>query len=261
MNLTKKSNFFKVCVVDLDGTILPSSKVLSSYTIDVFGRYRKLGGKIIIATGRNKIACEVYCEQLMVHGVVTQNGGMSFFKNKLIASHPLNVNSVKDLLNKLSIIEDITIIIDLPSLRATNKHFGDSTLTYVDDFNTLDFSMIHKIAVITKQHNFLKNIDYESMDCQLIVHSDDPNFFVITNKGNDKVFGIESILNELKVSNKDVLFFGNDFNDIETLKLCGCAVVPENADEYVKSFADYICISNENDGVAIWMDNYLKEFE
>lgn len=50
--------------------------------------------------------------------------------------------------------------------------------------------------------------------------------------------------------------FGDDFNDIGMLKLCGKGIAMENAIQQVKDIADEICPSNENDGLAKWIEKH-----
>ena len=48
--------------------------------------------------------------------------------------------------------------------------------------------------------------------------------------------------------------FGDDYNDIEMLRDCGIGVAVANAIPEVKTAADYICDTNDNDGVAKWLE-------
>ena len=46
--------------------------------------------------------------------------------------------------------------------------------------------------------------------------------------------------------------FGDDFNDIGMLKFCGIGVAMGNAIAEVKSIADDVCLTNDEDGLAKW---------
>ena len=53
-----------------------------------------------------------------------------------------------------------------------------------------------------------------------------------------------------------------DFSyDISMFKVVGHSVVMENANNEVKKYADEITMSNERDGVAIFLENLLKKFD
>lgn len=51
--------------------------------------------------------------------------------------------------------------------------------------------------------------------------------------------------------------FGNSQNDISMLKYAGTAVAVANADDNVKAVAHEICPSNEDDGVAHWLEEHI----
>ncbi|VAW13782.1 hypothetical protein MNBD_BACTEROID03-2227 [hydrothermal vent metagenome] len=49
---------------------------------------------------------------------------------------------------------------------------------------------------------------------------------------------------------KNVIAFGDNYNDIEMLQNIGCGVAVGNAREEVKTIADKITLNNTKDGVA-----------
>ena len=51
------------------------------------------------------------------------------------------------------------------------------------------------------------------------------------------------------------MFFGDDINDIELIKECGIGVAMGNAVANVKDVANYITSSNEEDGIAVFLNN------
>ena len=53
------------------------------------------------------------------------------------------------------------------------------------------------------------------------------------------------------------LLFGNTENDVSMLKMAGISYAVKNADKYARSAAGSICDSNENDGVAKVLAEYL----
>lgn len=51
----------------------------------------------------------------------------------------------------------------------------------------------------------------------------------------------------------EIVSFGDDTMDIELNAYTGVGVAVNNAIKEVKSVADYICDTNDNDGVAKWI--------
>jgi len=55
----------------------------------------------------------------------------------------------------------------------------------------------------------------------------------------------------------EITAFGDDLNDIDMLEFSGISVAMVNALDNVKAVADYICDTNDNDGVAKWLEENL----
>ena len=107
---------------------------------------------------------------------------------------------------------------------------------------TLDKELVEKIASSVG----LENVDY-------LPFSDIP-WYKLSKKGATKEKAIEVLCEHLKVSAGVIAAFGDDFNDIGMLKICGCGVAMANAIDEVKLAADEVCGANEEDGVARWME-------
>ena len=52
----------------------------------------------------------------------------------------------------------------------------------------------------------------------------------------------------------DIIAFGDDINDMNMLKMAGVGVAMANAIDKVKAVADCVCDTNDNDGVAKWLE-------
>lgn len=59
------------------------------------------------------------------------------------------------------------------------------------------------------------------------------------------------------ISLNDIVAFGDDKNDIDMLKICGTGVAVSNAIKEVLDIADEITSSNDEDGVAEWIEKNL----
>ena len=77
---------------------------------------------------------------------------------------------------------------------------------------------------------------------------------MIMNKNARKRNAVIETAEYFNVSLSDIVAFGDDYNDIEMLRECGIGVAMENALDAVKAVAKYICDTNDNDGVAKWLE-------
>ena len=73
------------------------------------------------------------------------------------------------------------------------------------------------------------------------------------NKGN----AIKKLCEILDINLKDTIAIGDDYNDISMFKVAGYNVVMGNAIEEVKKYADEITLTNNQDGVAIFLEKLI----
>ena len=58
---------------------------------------------------------------------------------------------------------------------------------------------------------------------------------------------------------KNTIAIGNDYNDISMFNKSGYSVCVANASEEIKNMVDYVTSSNDDDGVAIFLESILKK--
>ena len=73
------------------------------------------------------------------------------------------------------------------------------------------------------------------------------------NKGN----AINYFLEFIGAKKEESICFGDHFNDNEMFEVCGYKVAMENSSDELKLKADYITLSNNEDGVAHFIENYI----
>jgi len=57
-----------------------------------------------------------------------------------------------------------------------------------------------------------------------------------------------------KYGHKKVVCFGDNYNDLPMFNVCDTCIAVGNALDEIKARADYICDTNDNDGVAKWLE-------
>ena len=68
---------------------------------------------------------------------------------------------------------------------------------------------------------------------------------------------MKTLVEHIGIELTDVIAFGDDLNDLGMLKLAGTAVAVSNAIEEVKAVADHITESNDQDGVAKFLERTI----
>lgn len=83
------------------------------------------------------------------------------------------------------------------------------------------------------------------------------NWYSFLPENSGKVQAIHALAEILNISLKDVISFGDDLNDMAMLQMCGMGVAVSNAIEEVKNIADDTTLSNDEDGVADWIEKRI----
>ena len=76
--------------------------------------------------------------------------------------------------------------------------------------------------------------------------------------GASKAAALGWLLDRWGLSQEDVVAFGDDVNDVEMVAEAGLGVAMANAVPEVKAAADRITVSNEEDGVAVVLEEFLR---
>lgn len=86
------------------------------------------------------------------------------------------------------------------------------------------------------------------------------NWYAFLPEESGKTQAICELASLLRIPLSDIVSFGDDKNDVEMLQICGTGVAVSNAVSEAKAVADYVTLSNDEDGVADWIEkNILKK--
>lgn len=84
-----------------------------------------------------------------------------------------------------------------------------------------------------------------------------PQFIDCMPIGINKGVCINELGKYYNIDRKDIVSFGDGINDFEMLIASGISVSMGNGVDGLKKISDYICLSNDDDGVAKFIEKYL----
>jgi hydroxymethylpyrimidine pyrophosphatase-like HAD family hydrolase len=130
-------------------------------------------------------------------------------------------------------------------------------ITYFDvvDFSAHELDAEKLYMVVEKPEDVLfieKNI---SEGLYLKVSSD--NLAMVMHKDATKAKAVAELARQWGIPQSRIVSFGDDSNDLDMLEYSGIGVAMGNALDEVKSVADFICTSNDEDGLAEWISSYV----
>ena len=244
----------KMIVTDLDGTFLRNDKTVSDYTTDVFMKCRAKGIKLAFATARssnNQIPIELF------DGFVKSNGAVAFADGKIIYEKSMPLQAAKQLLTTAD-KAGISIVAQTNERHCANFNLNESTgylVGEIIDFNMLDFEPLKIYALVKTKQDVEVLINILPNDLYISISHDSVAFTM--HKQATKAKAAAALAAYWGIAQSEMVAFGDDLNDIDLLKYCGISVAMGNAFDEVKAIADYICDTNDNDGVAKWLEEKL----
>lgn len=264
----------KLIALDIDGTLLNSQKVITEKTKDALLRAQEAGHVLAIASGRDPIGVMPYAEILDFknhNGILcTFNGGrvINCETNEVLIDHSLEMDLAKDILN-FAKTNDMTYLIYAKDSIITN-----SEKTYrIAEIAKADHNKYQVVENLEEKIDFRPNkilfsIDPADIDEKIEIFDkkyeglvnafkSTPFFYEIMPIGVEKGASLVEMANFLGFEIKDTIAFGDERNDLEMLDAAGIGVVMANAPDLVKTHGDFITKSNDEDGIAYYLDKFL----
>lgn len=244
----------KMIVTDLDGTLLREDKTISERSLHAIMSCRAKGIKVIFATGRGGSA-DAFAPIELFDGYIFMNGAIAYIGDKLIYSKLMQIEKVRDLLVAANDAGINT------SVERNGIHYANFNVTkkwpwipYYEetDFRKLDIE-VEKASAIAETPEVRELVTKYMPDGAYAVFSRD-DLAMVMHKDAVKSKAVAAMAEYWNIRRHEIVAFGDDINDSDMLRYCGIGVAMENALDEVKTAADCICESNDNDGFAKWIE-------
>jgi Cof subfamily protein (haloacid dehalogenase superfamily) len=91
------------------------------------------------------------------------------------------------------------------------------------------------------------------------VYRSEAFFLELVPRGIDKAASLDALLSQLGHTPQELIACGDGYNDLSMIRYAGLGVAMANAKPEVKEAADFVTRSNEEDGVAYAIEQYLHD--
>ena len=257
---------YKMIVLDLDDTLLLDNGKISEENKKTLNMAQEKGVKIVLASGRPTFGVKRIAEELELEKyegfILSYNGGRIIdCKTKEVLFETHLTKEQKEKLFELSKkYETFIHTYDEENILAN----GDNPYSYIESEitnmplkivdNFLDDTPENCIkAVFLQTPEHLKEVEEilkPSMKDEMSMTITKPYFLEFMNKDVDKGKSIKRLCDILGIDISEVIAIGDSYNDISMIQTVGFGVAMGNAVEEVKNIAKFITDTNENDGVA-----------
>ncbi|MFA9560010.1 Cof-type HAD-IIB family hydrolase [Evansella sp. AB-rgal1] len=253
--------------IDLDGTLLNDQGKLSSFTKITLGKVVEQGNKVVIATGRHPLVTTPILEELgLTNTYVSFNGAYIKLPSETL-KFTYSWNRVSELSKVLKQRECLHV-------------FGTESAYYVDNVYakinggkrrikvpiklvadvTEVKEPIFKTSILGKQEDMDFVEDWVApyvADAGLVMFRSSEDSIDIVDDNVSKGKALALLAENFQVDHSQTMAFGNYLNDESMIAYANLGVAMENAPAKLKFSANYVTKSNEEDGVAIVLENNL----
>jgi len=243
----------KMIVTDLDGTLLRDDKTVSKLSKETLHRCREFGTKIVFATGRGRSGEHIVPLEYF-DGQIVNNGALAYAGNSLVYNRLIQCEMARPLLiacNQRGL---------KTAAQLNNVHYSNFDVikewSQFREYELVDFSLYDKetekiYSLINSQEDtaFINSI----LPNDLYMTVSREGMAMIMHKDATKSAAATALAQYWGISQSEIVAFGDDVNDIDLLTSVGIGIAMGNALSEVKAAADFVCLSNEEDGLAKWL--------
>ena len=253
----------KLFFFDYDGTLLvPGNKAMSERNRKALTALKDAGHRIVLCTGRGygHVAKELW--DLGFDAYATACGALIIKDGKPVHEdrlpHELVMASMKIIWDKR-----LDGAVEGSERVKFYHHFEKDHGIYPEVYSYSEYEERFSAMPVHKFTLYKVPMDPDVRDFFLengmeIINNNNV-YYEIIRKGNDKGKAVRDCLDLFGVARKDSYCFGDSMNDRLMLKEAGHSIVVGSAPDDVKAMADEVVPPVEEDGVACWIEDFLKE--
>ena len=261
----------KAVVTDMDGTFLRTDKSISDANRESVLKVMKKGMEFIVASGRDYVSIKELIKGIDgIKYIISLNGARVYKNDELIYKASIDEDVAYDILSKASEIN-----LEYSATGEKTVYYSQLDLEYtnlVKDPNSgLDFIFDKEKKNILKGE-YQKLVFYNDVEKFKILreyveqkYSDKVNIFDsghkimdIVSKETNKGRGLKIVSEDMGIALDEVIAMGDNENDLSMLEEVIYSVAMGNSTDLVKEKTRYVAKGNDDDGVAKFLNLFLK---
>ena len=256
----------KLIMSDIDGTILDKNHQLDSYLIELMPLLKQRDIPFVLASARSPLGIAPISKELGITDfpIACYNGALISLGDKILSQHSIDKSELlllHDFLKKEFPTVSINVysgkdwlvntIDEWVEIEATIT--GESPkVTSLADFIRDEKTLVHKLLLIDntdtiqKLQKNLSSIDFPQTNFYL---SKD-NYLEVTHNQVSKKQALLELAKYYQLSLSEIMTIGDNYNDIPMIETAGLGVAMGNAPTDVKTCANTVTDSNDQNGVS-----------
>ncbi|URZ18484.1 Sugar phosphatase YidA (plasmid) [Clostridium felsineum DSM 794] len=275
----------KVIIMDIDGTLTNSKKIITDKTKKALKKAQELGTVLILASGRPTSGLMDFAEELEMdknHGLLVSFNGAKVVdceNGKVLFDETMSIEQGQAVLEHMKKFE-VKPMIDKGEYMYVNDVFKNEIQYKGKPFNIIKYEARNNKFKLCEKDDLALFADYplnkiltagepeylkehykemmepfkETLNCMFTADF----YFEFTAKGIDKAKALDTVLMPMGYKKEEMIAFGDGHNDISMVKYAGIGVAMDNAVQELKDEADEVTLSNDEDGIAHTLSKYMK---
>ena len=260
----------KLILIDSDDTLKKSDGTISERSKKAIRDNRKAGNIIVICTARPRYQTLEVMRDSDANCIVVSSNGAEIYdsrKEQVLFNSFIDKNLVIKLVED-AFVNDIRLILTTENIEYVTKEVRNPKqvlLSNADYVNVLSECDIKQCMFIDEKK------DKIYMEKEVISHFNElhivdeisenssyyEKWFSVSNVRCSKGNALKFLSDYLNIPIENTIAIGNDKNDISMFEVAGLSVAVDNASDDIKSKVDYITLSNDEDGVAVFLEEIL----
>ena len=251
---------YKLIAFDLDDTILNDEKKIPDTNRAAIERLLELGVKLAISTGRSKLSIDRYIALHKFNYAICMNGAAVYdlSTNGIIYEKQLQRDYAYTIFYEskkfgadIQFFKEQRFIVDSckESAEAYRK-LHNLTYDIVNPEKT-DLGDVYKILAVGDNETLsrFKTHMQQMFGEDVNTFFSNPRLLEFVHKDVGKGSALRILARREGFDIAETIAAGDQFNDLSMLEAAGLSVAPQNAVEEIKKRVDYVCKSNNNDGI------------
>ena len=274
----------KAIILDIDGTLYNSQKMISERTKKALLDIQNRGTKLVLASGRPISNMEHIMHELEMdkhHGLLVAYNGASVMDcetKEIVYNKTMSTLEAKSVLNHLKNFNLIPMIAH-EGVMYVNDVFSGMIQYNGKQINIIEYESRGGKYTLCEKRDLAEFVDFP---LNKILIAGDPDYlkenhskvsepfvgnlssmftaafyYEFTAQGVDKANALHEVLVPMGILPEETISFGDGQNDLSIIRFAGLGVAMGNAVDELKNAADEVTLSHDEDGIAHIIERYL----
>ncbi len=229
---------------------------VSKYTLTVLQECKTRGIFVVIATARFWFKAEKYIDMISPDYEILADGTQIYRAGEMFHGYAMDIEQSDGIISELLSKEQFDFVASVGKQLFCSGAGIDEKWRSSRDFTEMMEVPVYKMAAVLKEYEEAKRLA-ERYGCRLYSYRDE-DLYGFASADSGKYQAVKTIGELLHIGLDEMIAFGDDENDFEILKNVGRGVAVANAIPMIQEIADDIAESNNEDGVAKYIDKILS---